>query len=730
MSQELSLWLRKLGILLWGCACLLGPLQAEEAIDRTRVEDELKKLSLTNVTVDLNVRIDVPLEHNPHATAVRTIWASLFLPPHAAHEKLPTIIVSTAYRRELIAALQLPLLRHGYALLGIDSYGTGSTSGDWDALGLREQYDIKYVIDQWLPSQSWADGKVGMIGPSYMGLTQLLVAGLVDRDPVTGSAKHLKAIMPLGAGSDLYQEATMAGGTLGLAFRLGWVGFTQAFALFPPTLFLGEHRFPSWKDIHESFAIWKNHLQNFLKYFEMALGNTRYLKHSEWYAERSPMSYWPIKPKEPWAFREALRSIPKDLAVFSVGGWFDIFTRGTLNNYQYGLSQTPTTHKALIMGEWYHFSTAFSFGAWPLQTSEVASRWFDIHLRGKRDSFVEKFPVMLWVMGENRWRAEKSWPLPPERLEHKQLFLSKQRASAIPGDWYSKHERNQDLQFALKFEADDEAMGPDPVMRHQGNPLSWHGLISRSHARWLAGAWSLPGELAELAKLREREQMIFEDERFDEVGDLTFTSEPLTDDLEIVGPIYMRFWAKTEFNEPKSSLARWAHQELKKLWDRLPSSMVKEQMGERDVQWVVELNDVFPEGRARNVSSGWLRASRRPYDESEARERLDPAYKPGDPFYRRSLEQPQPIEEGQIYEYVVELWPTLNRFKKGHRIRLSVTGSDFPHLLPILTGSENTLVIDREHPARLEFQVTQARGEGESWHWIQDLSAHLKAVAR
>ena len=84
---------------------------------------------------------------------------------------------------------------------------------------------------------------------------------------------------------------------------------------------------------------------------------------------------------------------------------------------------------------------------------------------------------------------------------------------------------------------------------------------------------------------------------------------------------------------------------------------------------------------------------------------------------------PSAISENTIYEYVVELWPTCNVFKKGHRVRVSLSGSDFPHLFPLLTPSVNEIVIDQEHRATLNFTTVNQAGEGKTWKWIGNSAA-------
>jgi uncharacterized protein len=74
-----------------------------------------------------------------------------------------------------------------------------------------------------------------------------------------------------------------------------------------------------------------------------------------------------------------------------------------------------------------------------------------------------------------------------------------------------------------------------------------------------------------------------------------------------------------------------------------------------DTDWHVKITDVDPDGRSRKVCQGCLRAS-----------------------YRDSLEQPTPLTPGAVERFTVELWPTHHAFMPGHRIRVSITSSDFP----------------------------------------------------
>jgi putative CocE/NonD family hydrolase len=75
-----------------------------------------------------------------------------------------------------------------------------------------------------------------------------------------------------------------------------------------------------------------------------------------------------------------------------------------------------------------------------------------------------------------------------------------------------------------------------------------------------------------------------------------------------------------------------------------------------DTDFFVRLIDVAPDGLARDVSLGMVRAR-----------------------YRNGLDRPELIEPGRIVKYTIRMNPTSNAFLPGHRIRLDVTSSDFPN---------------------------------------------------
>jgi putative CocE/NonD family hydrolase len=75
-----------------------------------------------------------------------------------------------------------------------------------------------------------------------------------------------------------------------------------------------------------------------------------------------------------------------------------------------------------------------------------------------------------------------------------------------------------------------------------------------------------------------------------------------------------------------------------------------------DTDFFVRLIDVAPDGLARDVSMGMVRAR-----------------------YRQSLDTPSLLKSGEVVTYTIRMNPTSNRFLPGHRLRLDVTSSDFPN---------------------------------------------------
>ncbi|MDD5712313.1 MAG: CocE/NonD family hydrolase, partial [Smithellaceae bacterium] len=143
-------------------------------------------------------------------------------------DRYPAILTMTPYRKDVMApalAYNTNFAPQGYAVVYVDVRGTGNSTGDWASFGDIEGQDGAAVVE-WIASQPWCDGNVGMLGPSYMGIIQLFTAG---KQP-----PHLKAIFPIVAMSNAYKDIVWQGGNLDAEFIPAWLGLVVAMGLVPP----------------------------------------------------------------------------------------------------------------------------------------------------------------------------------------------------------------------------------------------------------------------------------------------------------------------------------------------------------------------------------------------------------------------------------------------------------------------------------------------------------------
>lgn len=122
-----------------------------------------------------------------------------------------------------------------------------------------------------------------------------------------------------------------------------------------------------------------------------------------------------------------------------------------------------------------------------------------------------------------------------------------------------------------------------------------------------------------------------------------------------------------------------------------------------DTAWFIKLADIQPDGTARPLSRGMLKASFREVDPARS--------KPGQPFHpflRQEL-----LEPGKIYEFQIELRPIFHTFKAGNRLQLQIASEDIQYNNPLRQIDvlllpwpvENTIHHDTAHPSHLLLPV-------------------------
>jgi uncharacterized protein len=103
-----------------------------------------------------------------------------------------------------------------YIVVAVSIRGTGCSAGTFDVFSERSSKDGAWIIDNWIPNQSWSNGKVGIYGHSYGGLEGFLVAAEVPTNT------HLKAVAVSGLIDDFYRGILYPGGISNYGFPLLW----------------------------------------------------------------------------------------------------------------------------------------------------------------------------------------------------------------------------------------------------------------------------------------------------------------------------------------------------------------------------------------------------------------------------------------------------------------------------------------------------------------------------
>jgi predicted acyl esterase len=103
----------------------------------------------------------------------------------------------------------------GFATVGVNMRGSGCSGGTMDLFDYPTTADGYDVIET-VAAQSWVEGgKVGMVGISFPGISQLFVGGA--RPP------HLAAIAPLSVIADIYRAPGFPGGIFNNGFAETWL---------------------------------------------------------------------------------------------------------------------------------------------------------------------------------------------------------------------------------------------------------------------------------------------------------------------------------------------------------------------------------------------------------------------------------------------------------------------------------------------------------------------------
>jgi uncharacterized protein len=428
--------------------------------------------------------------------------------------------------------------RRGYVYVFQDVRGRHESDGRWEPFFDDEKDG--YDTIEWSAKQRWSNGKVGMEGGSYLGQNQWRAAQAAPPSLVT--------IFPSVASTSIYHDWITLNGAWRLSFNFGWGPVRQESRIMQNP---GPHTVAGLHAIHYDEV--QRHLP--LATMQQLVGrNARF--YNDWLANPDHNDYW-----KPLNVEEVFNKIA--IPVHTFGGWFDIFSQGTLRGYV-GMSHKGATEQArrgshIVIGAWGHGSTQktgdIDFGPTAhVDESALKLRWYDSRLKGIDNGVDREPPVKLFLMGRNTWVLENEYPL--ARTQYRPMyFAGGGKANTDKGDGRLTWDKPGGSSPADRFRSDPN----DPVPSVGGNNCC---------------GTPTPAGPRDQRTIEGRQDV------------LIYTSDALQEEVEVTGPVKVVLYASSDAV---------------------------------DTDFVAKLVDVHPDGTTYNMAEGMLRAR---YRESVARPSL------------------------------------------------------------------------------------------------------------
>jgi putative CocE/NonD family hydrolase len=313
----------------------------------------------------------------------------------AASGDHPVLLMRQPYGRRIASTVTYAhpswYAAQGYLVVIQDVRGRGTSEGTFEPF--THEKDDGFDSVEWAATLPGANGRVGMYGFSYQGMTQLYAAA--------AQPPALKAICPAMVGYDLYDDWAYEGGAFRLQSTLAWavqVEAESARRAGDDTRFAALSRAGKALPFIDATPTLPSTIAPLL---EQSFYRT-------WMARQHDRHFWAqLSPRAHLA--------RTDLPTLHVGGWYDSFLTGTLACYLDMTSRCRAPQR-LVVGPWGHLPWGrrvgdLDFGsesASPIDRMQLA--WFDHFLADRAPLPKAQEPVTLFELGSNRWRSFERWP--------------------------------------------------------------------------------------------------------------------------------------------------------------------------------------------------------------------------------------------------------------------------------------------------------------------------------
>jgi uncharacterized protein len=312
----------------------------------------------------------------------------------------PTLLMRQPYGRDIASTVVYAhpswFARHGYNVVIQDVRGRGDSEGEFYPFRNERQDGAETI--RWLRTRPECNGKLGMYGFSYQGLTQLLAAA--------EQPEGLLCIAPGMTACDLYRGWFYHNGALRLSSSLGWgLQLLKADARRLGLRKASEALEHAWINLRVQplEAPYRSHpaLQG--------EGLPRYVL--DWFDHDSAGSYW-----EEFDVSSSISDI--NIPALHVSGWFDTYLHGSIDGFvslsRGAGSQLARDNQYLLAGPWIHIPWGDrvgeeDFGEQALfDTDSYLLRWFNHWLKDSAE-FQREPRIRHFALGAKQWFAAERW---------------------------------------------------------------------------------------------------------------------------------------------------------------------------------------------------------------------------------------------------------------------------------------------------------------------------------